>query len=104
MAADHTLEEALVREAIEAALLAVTGRRGKHQREIRRVPLLQKSPLQAEDQLVRRADADEPRDAHGIAVAHNGDCLVGGDDLVLERHSPTAFRRATWRSRQPSKA
>jgi hypothetical protein len=34
MAADHTLEEALVREAIEAALLAVTGRRRKHQCEI----------------------------------------------------------------------
>jgi hypothetical protein len=31
MAADHTLEEALVREAIEAALLAVTGRCGEHQ-------------------------------------------------------------------------
>src|SRR4051794_30794754 len=99
MAADHALEQPLMSEAIEPALLAVTGRRGKHQREAAGVAFFEEAALQREDQLVRRANADETRDAHGVAVTYNGGGLVGGNDLVLERHRPIAARRAIWQSR-----
>ena len=94
MSSHDALEQAFVCQTIEPAFLAVTRGGCEHQRQPGRVTLLEEAPLKRKDQLVRRADADEARDAYCVAVADNGDCFVGGYYLVLERHRPTASRKA----------
>ena len=59
VAADDALHQPVMREPVEAALLAVAGRRREHQRQIARDAGLAKALLQRDQQLVRRADADE---------------------------------------------
>src|SRR5215468_2639819 len=59
--------------------------------------LAQEAPLERDEKLVRRADADEARDRHRVTVANDRDRLVDGNDLVLERHGATGAPRATWR-------
>ena len=103
MSPHDALEQAFVRQTIESAVLAIPWRGGKHQREGGWVALLDEAPLKRKDQLVRRSDADEARNAHRIVVADNGDCFVGGNNLVLERHPPSSSRTATWRSRGRAK-
>ncbi len=94
VAADHALHQALVREAVQAALLAVARRGREHQREIARLAGLEEAPLELADQLVGRAGADEARAGDRVAVANDGDRFGRRDDLVLHRASvPYAARR-----------
>ena len=84
MAADHALEQASCAEPVEAALLAVARRGGKHQGQVRRAAAVsRKRPLERDDQLVRRADADEARDAtvspsRMIATASSAETILFG--------------------------
>src|SRR5262249_31263119 len=71
----------------------------EHQREAGGMTFAQEAPLDRDQNLFRRADADEPRHRHGVAVADDRDRVVDGNDLVLERHDAICARRATWRCR-----
>src|SRR5271165_1542313 len=86
MAAHGSFDQPLMREAIEPALLAVAGCRRKYESKARGMTILEEAPLEREDQLIRRADANEARHAHRVAIPYDGDRLIGGDDLVFQRH------------------
>ena len=75
MPADDASHEPLVGEPVEAALLAVAGRGGKHQRQSGGRRRLAETLRQGDDQLVRGADADEARDRDRVAVADERDRL-----------------------------
>src|SRR5580704_2077775 len=59
MSTDQALDQARMRQPIEAAIGAVAGRRGKHQREIAGLACLDKALLQRPDDFIRRADTDK---------------------------------------------
>ena len=88
MPADDASHEPLVGEPVEAALLAVAGRRGKHQRQSGGRRRLAETLRQGDDQLVRGADPDEARDRDRVAVADERDRLLRRHDLV-GGHAPT---------------
>ena len=83
MAADGALDQSLVREPVQAALLAVARCGGEHQREVARRAVSREAPLQRRDQLLGRAAADEAGASDGVAVAYQRDRLIGGNDLVF---------------------
>ena len=58
--ADHALEQARMRQSVEAALLAIAGRGRKDEGQAGGLPGREVAPLQRENEFVRRADADEP--------------------------------------------
>ena len=80
---DNPLQQAIMREAVEPPVPGIARRRRKHQRQRRRMPVLAIALLERDQQFVRRSDADKPGRADGIAVADNGDGLIGRDDLVF---------------------
>ena len=83
VSADRSSHQALVREAVEAAVLAVARRGGEHEREVLRAAGLAEARLERADKRLRRAGTDETRDRDGVAIAYERERLFGGDDLVL---------------------
>src|SRR3954470_19388976 len=82
MAADHALEQAVVAERVEAAVLAVPLPSREQQREVARLAGLQKTLFERDQKGIGHADADEPGGAQRIARLNDGDRFGGGDDLV----------------------
>ena len=78
------------REAIQPAILAVSGCGSEYQRQIARRRRLHKTLLQRCDELVGRTAADKAREGDGVAVANDGDGLGGRNDLVLHWPRPPA--------------
>ena len=87
VAADRPLQQTVMAEPVETPLATVALAGGEHQGQAAGRPGLHESPLQGQQQLLRRAVADETGVGEGIAVADNGDRLVRRDDLVLHRTS-----------------
>ena len=99
MSADQALDQAGMRQAIEAAIGAIPRRRGEHQREIPRLSGLDEAPFQRLDDFVGRSDADEAGRGHGVAGTDDGNRLGGVDDLVAHQASlPGLASRATSQS------
>jgi hypothetical protein len=73
VAAHDALHQPRWAELVEAAILAVAGRRREDEREVARMPGLEEPPLELADQLVRRTCADEARESDRIAIADDGD-------------------------------
>ena len=93
MATDCALYQAIARQAIQTAVLAVTGRGGKQQGQVTRRTRLRESLLERRDQLVGRAATDEAGAGDSVAVANDGDSVGGRNDLVFHRASvPDAAR------------
>ncbi len=67
VAADQTLDQARVSQAIEATIQTVAGRCCEHQREVAGLSRLNKTLLQRLDDFIRRADAYEPGRGNRIA-------------------------------------
>ena len=88
MPADQSLDQAGMREAIEAAIGTVAGRRGEYQREITGFSGLDESPLQRPDDFVGRSNAYKTGRGDRVAGADDGDRLLGVDDLVAHQASP----------------
>jgi hypothetical protein len=59
MAADHALEQAIVAERVEAAILSVPLPGREQQREVARFAGFQKAPFKRDQKRIRHADADE---------------------------------------------
>ena len=99
MSADQALDEAGMRQAIEAAIGAIPRRRRKHQREIPRLSGLDEAPLQRLDDFVGRSHADEAGRGDSVAGTDDGNRFGGIDDLVAHQASLTGLAsRATSQS------
>ncbi len=94
VASDHALDEPVVPQMIEAALLAVPLPRRVHEREpariadtVGRLPRrFEEALLQCDRNVLGEADADEAAGCNGVAVAYQCHRLAGCDDLAaLER-------------------
>jgi hypothetical protein len=60
VSADHALEQARMRQPVEAALLSVPRRGRKNEGEAGGLARVQKAPLERENEFVGRADAHKP--------------------------------------------
>src|SRR5947207_489880 len=99
MSADQTLDQAGMRQTVEAAVGAVTRRRCKHQGEVPGLTSLDEAPLQRLDDFVGRSHADEAGRGHGVAGTDDGNRLRGIDDLVAHQVPLTgSVSRATSQS------
>ena len=87
MSADQTLDQAGMRQAIEAAIGAISWRRRKHQREIPWLAGLDEAALQRLDDFVGRSHADKAGRGDSVAGADDGHRLGGVDDLVAHQAS-----------------
>ena len=82
MAADDALEQAVMAERVEAAVLAVPLPGREQQREVARLAGFEETLFERDQERIRHADADEARGAERVAVLDDGDGFGGGDDLV----------------------
>ena len=99
MSADQALDQARMRQAVEAAIGAIPRGCGKHQRKIPGLTGLDEAPLQRLDDFVGRSHADEAGRGHGVAGTNDGNRLGGIDDLVAHQASlPGLASRATSQS------
>jgi len=80
--ADDPLEQALVAEVVEPAVLAVPLAGGVDEGEAAGRSGLQEALLQGHGQVLGEADADEAAGGYGVAVLDAGHGLPGGDHLV----------------------
>ena len=87
VAADGALQETFVSEAIEAAVLAVALAARPNQRQVARAVAGQEPPFNGCKQQLGIAVAAISRRRHHIAVADQGDRVIGRDHL-LECHDP----------------
>jgi hypothetical protein len=93
MAADHALDQPLMREMIEAAILAVALSRGIDQRQIARLALRIRRVafageiklLQRQRDFLREPDADKAAGGDGVAIANQAYGFCRRDDLALLR-------------------
>ena len=95
VAADDALDQALVAEVVEAALLAVALAGGVDQRQVARRPRRrrrQEALLQRHGDVLGEADADEAAGGDGVAVADQRHRLGGADDLALAAGRSLAMR------------
>src|SRR6266568_5680968 len=99
MSADQPLDQAGMRQTVEAAVGAVPRCCCKYQREIARLTGLDEAPLQRLDDFVGRSHADEAGRGHGVAGTDDGNRLRGIDDLVAHQASLTG-----WASRATSQS
>ena len=103
--AHDALDQPFVRQAIEAALLAVARRGREDEGEAGGMAFLQKAPLERDDQFIRRADADEARTrdivspSRMMAIASSAETI-----LFLSCHRLTTCRRSQFAIPGPSKA
>ena len=82
MSADGTLDQPLMRETIEAAVLAVAGGGGEHQRQAGGLTRFEETLLDRDQQFVRRADADEAGYRHRITIPDDGGSFGRRNNLV----------------------
>ena len=82
MPADHALEQPVMAEPVEPLLLAVALPGREQQGQVARLAGRDEAPLQPDQQIVRRADADEARGAERVAAADQRHRLGEADDLV----------------------
>src|SRR6187549_3861958 len=73
MSTDQPLDEAWMRQTIEAAVATIAGRGGKYQGKVAGVACRNKAPLQCLNDLVRRPDSDKAGGSDGVAGPDNGD-------------------------------
>src|SRR5262249_47630469 len=91
--ADHPLDQAFMREMVEAAILAVALARGIDQRQVSRLALRvgrlafagEIKLLERDRDLLGKADADEAAGCNRVAVADQHDSFGRRDDLALLR-------------------
>jgi hypothetical protein len=87
VAANGAFQEAFVSEAIEASLLAVALAARPNQRQVARAVAGQKPPLDGGEQNLGIAVAAISGRRHHVAIADQGDRVIGRDHL-LECHDP----------------
>ena len=82
MPADDALQEPVMAQPVQPLLLAVPLPRREQQGQVARLAGRDEALLQADQQIVRRADADEARGAQRVAAADQGHRLGQAHDLV----------------------
>ena len=81
VAADAALDQAVMGEAVEAAVAAIAWGGGEDQRQVAGVAGGEEALLQGDEEFVRGADADEAGDRDGVAIADDRHGLIWADDL-----------------------
>ena len=83
VAADHALEQARMRQVVDAAVGAVAGAAAEQQRQVLRRAGFQEALFQRQDQLHRYAVAAEAGAAQGVAAMQDRDRASAADTTFL---------------------
>ncbi len=83
MPADHGAKQTLMGQVVQPAFLSITLTCCKYQRQVVRMPGLQETLFDRDQQLIGNANPDKARRRHGVAVMDQGCSVCGGDDLSL---------------------
>ena len=85
---DRAPDQPVMRQPIEALLLAVAGGGGEQQAQVARLARGQEPLLQGHEDRIGRADADKARGRHHVARPDDRHRLGRTDHLVAHRHAP----------------